>query len=128
MYAVRNKKFQLEICVDNLESIRNAMEGGADRLELCSALSEGGLTPSLGLAKLAKRISPIPVFAMIRVRGGNFVYEADELGKEFSFSIRLRFAIQFLFLIIKLPAEKFSRIIEVLITSVKRCIQGHSTF
>ena len=70
--------------MDSLESIRNAIAGGANRLELCSALSEGGLTPSLGLAKLAKRISPIPIFAMIRLRGGNFIYEPDELGKKWS--------------------------------------------
>ncbi|XP_058802899.1 copper homeostasis protein cutC homolog [Phymastichus coffea] len=69
----------LEICVDCLESIRNAIDGGAGRLELCSALSEGGLTPSTGLAKIAKRISSIPIFAMIRIRGGDFVYDPDEL-------------------------------------------------
>ena len=73
--------FQLEICVDSLESIRNAIAGGANRLELCSSLSEGGLTPSLGLATLTKRISTIPVFAMIRIRGGDFVYDDDEIGK-----------------------------------------------
>jgi copper homeostasis protein len=67
--------------VDSLESIKSAIEGGADRLELCSALSEGGLTPTLGLARLAKNISAIPIFAMIRIRGGDFVYELEELGK-----------------------------------------------
>lgn len=71
--------------MDCLESIRNAIAGGADRLELCSALSEGGLTPSLGLVKLAKKISFIPVFAMVRIRGGNFVYKPEEIGNGFDF-------------------------------------------
>lgn len=69
--------------MDCLESIRNAVDGGAKRLELCNALSEGGLTPSIGLAKLAKSITTIPIFAMIRIRGGNFTYESEELGKAF---------------------------------------------
>ena len=48
---------------------------------MCSALSEGGLTPTLGLARLAKATSPVPVFAMIRIRGGNFVYTEQEISK-----------------------------------------------
>ena len=41
----------MEVCVDNLQSVSNALEGGAKRLELCSALSEGGLTPTIGFVK-----------------------------------------------------------------------------
>ena len=70
---------KLEVCVDSVESIRNAERGGACRLELCSALSLGGLTPSVGLLGVAKRLTRLPVFVMIRCRDGNFVYDDDDL-------------------------------------------------
>lgn len=60
----------MEICVDNIESALNAVSEGAHRLELCSSLVEGGLTPSLGLFKVLKKIVTIPIFVMLRPRSG----------------------------------------------------------
>jgi len=67
----------LEVCVDSAEGLRLAIEGGADRIELCSALELGGLTPSLGMMELASK-APIPVYAMIRPRAGNFCFSAED--------------------------------------------------
>ncbi|EFN78191.1 copper homeostasis protein cutC homolog [Harpegnathos saltator] len=69
----------MEICIDCLESARNAVAGGATRLEVCSALSEGGLTPSPGLVRQIKNFAKIPIRAMIRIRKGNFVYSREEI-------------------------------------------------
>ncbi len=68
----------LEVCIDNAAGLQAAVDGGADRIELCSALELGGLTPSFGLMKLAARI-PLPVYAMIRPRAGDFVFDANDL-------------------------------------------------
>ncbi|WP_320198762.1 copper homeostasis protein CutC [Agrobacterium sp. rho-13.3] len=68
----------LEVCVDDAAGLRAAIDGGADRIELCSALAVGGLTPSAGLMTLAGR-SSVPCYAMIRPRVGDFVYSAEEL-------------------------------------------------
>lgn len=67
----------LEVCVDDAAGLAAAIAGGADRIELCSALEQGGLTPSPGLIALAAG-SSVPVRAMIRPRPGDFVFdEAD---------------------------------------------------
>ena len=69
----------LEICVDSLASARAAIAGGADRLELCSALLAGGLTPYEALLKQIKAESDIPVRCLMRPRPGDFLYAPEEL-------------------------------------------------
>lgn len=68
----------LEICCGDIESVIAAAKGGADRVELCSALSEGGLTPSIGLIKAAVNIPGIRVHVLIRPRNGDFLYNDTE--------------------------------------------------
>jgi copper homeostasis protein len=67
----------LEVCVADVQSLDAALEGGADRIELCAALEVGGLTPSPGLMRHAAGAA-IPVYAMIRPRSGDFVFDARE--------------------------------------------------
>lgn len=68
----------LEVCVDSTEGILAAVGGGADRIELCSALELGGLTPSFGQMQRAAAIG-LPVHALIRSRAGDFCFGPDEI-------------------------------------------------
>ena len=69
----------LEVCVDSLASARAAIRGGADRLELCSALGLGGLTPYTHLLRQTRQESPIPIRCLMRPRAGDFLYTPEEI-------------------------------------------------
>lgn len=68
----------LEICCESVQSGLNAQDGGADRIELCSNLAQGGTTPSAGQIIAAKNRLKIPVYVLIRPRKGDFLYSPLE--------------------------------------------------
>ena len=71
----------VEVCCDSVTSCRTAASAGAGRIELCSALVDGGVTPSAGLtaAAVAAAGPAVPVVVLIRPRAGDFVYDDDEV-------------------------------------------------
>ncbi len=73
------QKVRLEVAVDNPQAVLAAAAGGAERLELCSSLADGGLTPSPGFIEWTLAAVSIPVHAIVRPRAGNFVYSPHEL-------------------------------------------------
>jgi copper homeostasis protein len=79
MNPKRTRKMIFELCAETIDACLAAKEGGADRLELCSGLSEGGVTPSHGLIRAAIERSGLPVHVLIRPRGGDFFYSEAEV-------------------------------------------------
>jgi len=77
---VKNKLL-LEISVESVEAAATAERGGAGRIELCSDLSVGGLTPDVALLRTVRRQIQIPIFVMIRPRPGDFVYSSSEFAQ-----------------------------------------------
>ncbi len=70
----------VEICANSLQSALHAQEGGAHRIEVCSELAVGGITPSYGLLKAIRERISIPVHVLIRPRSGDFTYSEEEFG------------------------------------------------
>lgn len=68
----------IEIATTDLETTRSAVEGGANRIELCAALSEGGTTPSFGTIRCCRELFSVELYPIIRPRAGDFLYTADE--------------------------------------------------
>lgn len=69
----------LEVCAGDIDSVIAAAAGGASRVELCSALGEGGVTPSIGFIHSALKVPGIRVHVLIRPRGGDFLYTPEEV-------------------------------------------------
>ena len=73
-----NSRVLIEVCVDSLEAALAAHRGGADRIELCAGLAEGGATPGPGTIRHVRELLRIPVMVLVRPRPGDFLYSADE--------------------------------------------------
>jgi copper homeostasis protein len=71
--------FVIEIATTDYTTTKSAVEGGADRIELCAALSEGGTTSSFAIIKKCKENFEVPIFPIVRPRGGDFYYSDEEL-------------------------------------------------
>ncbi|MBT5072727.1 MAG: copper homeostasis protein CutC [Kordiimonadaceae bacterium] len=72
------KQITFEVCVDTITGAMDAVRNGADRLELCDALGIGGATPSAGLMQRAAKLG-VPIYAMIRPRGGDFIFNFEDM-------------------------------------------------
>lgn len=75
---MRSSPYILEISVETLDAALAAQRGGAHRIELCSDLAQGGLTPATALMRDVREQVTLPIFAMVRPRGGDFVYSGAE--------------------------------------------------
>lgn len=73
-----NSPFTIEIATSDFESTKNAVAGGADRIELCANLGEGGTTQSFGVIKTCREHFDVKLYPIIRVRGGDFLYTDEE--------------------------------------------------
>ena len=71
-------KILIEIATADLETTRQAVQGGADRIELCANLGEGGTTPAFGTLRRCRELFDVPIFPIIRPRSGDFLYSDDE--------------------------------------------------
>jgi len=75
---VENFNYIIEIATSDFSTTRSAVEGGADRIELCANLAEGGTTPSFATIKKCREAFQVLLYPIIRPRGGDFLYNKDE--------------------------------------------------
>ena len=75
---MKNEKYIIEIAASDFATTKSAIEGGADRIELCANLAEGGTTPSYGTIKHCREAFAVSLYPIIRPRGGDFLYTKDE--------------------------------------------------
>lgn len=75
---MKERKIVFELCSESIEACVAAEEGGAHRIELCSALALDGLTPSHGMTQLALERCRLPIHVIVRPRAGDFVYSEPE--------------------------------------------------
>lgn len=70
---------EIEVCIDSLDQAQAAMKYGAKRVELCSALDLGGLTPTAGLTRKCADLGGLEIHVMIRTRSGGFLYSKEDI-------------------------------------------------
>jgi len=75
---MNEKKYIIEIATSDFLTTKSAVEGGADRIELCANLAEGGVTPSYGHIRKCRETFAIPIYPIIRPRGGDFLFNGEE--------------------------------------------------
>ncbi len=76
---MERSEFKIEICANSVQSCIEAQKGGADRVELCAGIPEGGTTPSAGMIRCARESITIGLNVIIRPRGGDFLYSDNEV-------------------------------------------------
>ena len=74
MNDMKREDFKIEVCANSVESVEAAVRAGADRVELCAGMPEGGTTPSWGTIRLARERMDAGLHVIIRPRGGDFLY------------------------------------------------------
>lgn len=72
------QNYLIEIATSDFTTTRSAVEGGADRIELCANLAEGGVTPSAATIRRCRTAFDVPLYPIIRPRGGDFLYTQEE--------------------------------------------------
>lgn len=78
MEQTPSRSFLVEIATSDFHTTRQAVAGGADRIELCANLAEGGTTPSMGHIRQCREAFSVPIFPIIRPRGGDFLFDEEE--------------------------------------------------